>query len=254
MKKELLAGIISVFIITAPFVSAQQGSWTEEMEVGVTLDYFSKYIWRGQEVTGDSVFQPGATLGFNNLTLGFWGNVDLTNINDSDYEFTETDWYVDYTADVPGSDWIDWSVGYIFYQFPHANDTSEFYWGFAFDVLFQPYFTFYHDLDEASGGTYFNVGVSHGWDNVFEIMPDVPVGMDLSLSWGAAEGDYNDAYFGVDETAANDMVVSVAFPMEMGGWEITPNLSYITLLDNKIRDAATDDEHFVVGVSCGYTF
>ena len=52
--------------------------------VDATLDFNSKYIWRGQNLVDDWVMQPGASTTFGGLTLGVWGNVDMTNENDEE--------------------------------------------------------------------------------------------------------------------------------------------------------------------------
>ena len=36
----------------------------EGVQVGVTGDFFSKYIWRGQNIVNNWVFQPGANVGY----------------------------------------------------------------------------------------------------------------------------------------------------------------------------------------------
>ena len=64
----------------------------------VTADYMSKYIWRGQDFTDEPVFQPGATVAYKNLTLGVWGNLETTSVNGQSGDFTEVDYYVDYSA------------------------------------------------------------------------------------------------------------------------------------------------------------
>ena len=61
----------------------------EEVDFEITADYFGKYIWRGQNLSDDSVFQPGLSIGYSNLTAGIWGNMDLTNINGNSGDFSE---------------------------------------------------------------------------------------------------------------------------------------------------------------------
>jgi hypothetical protein len=46
--------------------------------VDVTIDFYSKYVWRGQNLVDDWVLQPGVSSTFGNFTLGVWGNVDMT--------------------------------------------------------------------------------------------------------------------------------------------------------------------------------
>src|SRR3972149_8340130 len=75
-----------------------------ENELGFEIisDFFSKYIWRGQNLNDDYVFQTGGTVNCGNLSAGIWGNLDLTNINDRSGDFSEVDYFLDYSDDLPG--------------------------------------------------------------------------------------------------------------------------------------------------------
>ena len=45
----------------------------DDLSVGVTADFFSKYVWRGQKVTDDGVFQPGVSVTYKGLTKLYFG-------------------------------------------------------------------------------------------------------------------------------------------------------------------------------------
>ncbi len=213
----------------------------------VTADFFSKYVWRGQNVTDDWVFQPGISAAYGGLTGGFWGNLDLTDENDESGEFIEYDWYVDYSGQV--NDTVGYSVGAIYYSFPGGEATTELYWGLSFDVPASPSVTVYHDVDEIDG-TYVALGVGHS----FEDLEDLPFGVDLSASLGWGDSSYNEGYWGADGGELNDLVLSVAFPLEIAGVSVTPSASYIALLGSDVRDAAADDDIVVVGVGLAKGF
>jgi len=53
----------------------------DEGEIGfeLTADFFNKYVWRGQNLVDDWVFQPGVSATYGGLTASFWGNLDLTD-------------------------------------------------------------------------------------------------------------------------------------------------------------------------------
>ena len=48
----------------------------DEIGFELTADYFGKYIWRGQNLSDDPVFQPGISATYGNLTAGIWCNLD----------------------------------------------------------------------------------------------------------------------------------------------------------------------------------
>ena len=74
-KNVFIAGI--VFLLLTAAAAAEDSA----IGVDVSADFYGKYIWRGQNLSDDPVFQPGVSITWGKLTAGFWGNMDLTNIN-----------------------------------------------------------------------------------------------------------------------------------------------------------------------------
>lgn len=235
----------------------------DKLNFEVTSDFFGKYVWRGQLLNDDVVYQPGFSIAKGPWTIGIWGNVDTTNYNDRRGNFSELDYYLDYSASFPGVDWLSYSVGVIYYSFPGSAadgsripDTTEVYWGLGIDCLFSPTVTVYHDVDEAEG-SYVNFGLSHSIEKIFEITPEIPVGLDMSAGFGWASASYNKYYWGIDNSKAQDFTFSVGLPMEIGGFGIRPSFNYVTLLSSDIRRTdvySTSSDYFFVGVSISKSF
>ena len=258
MRNAKLLVVIGVMMCLSGAAFAE-----DESEIGfeMTADFFNKYIWRGQNLVDDWVFQPGATVSYGGLSASFWGNLDMTDENGSSGEFSEIDLTLDYSGQFPGIDILGYSVGMINYDFPvngSADDTTEVYAGLSLDVPASPSVTYYHDVDEIKDGTYISVGVAHSFENVFELDPDTPVGIDLSASLGWGNGDYNAGYWGTAPDGgkiggeANDLVLSIGLPFELAGLSFTASASYITLVGDDIRktDAygAGRDDNIVAGI------
>ncbi len=220
----------------------------DKAEFNLTADYFGKYVWRGQDIDDESVFQPGLTASYKGFTAGIWGNLELTDIHDKSGNFTEADYSLDYSADVPGLKGVGFSVGAIYYDFPNttAPSTTEVYGGLNFDLPLSPSIKFYRDVDQADG-SYISASVEHDFEKIFELSPDVPVGMNLGASVGWADSSYNDYYWGVDKNNFNDLAFSLSLPFELGGISINPSVHYVTLLSDDIRDthAYGDDNDLV---------
>ena len=254
MAKGTIGGLVVVLML----IGSGSAAFAEE-SVGVDLsaDFMSKYIWRGQNLNDDYAFQPGAAVSYAGFTAAVWGSLDLTDIGDNKYGFTEVDYSLDYSTAVPGIDWLGFSAGVINYHFPGVvGDTTEVYWGFAADLPLSPSFTVYHDIDEVDG-TYISFGLGHSIDQIAELAPGVPVGMEIGASLGWGDSDYNAAYWGIDESKLNDLTLSVAFPIEIGGWTLAPSINYVTLLSDEIR--ATDSyargsDYFFTGLSLSTSF
>lgn len=252
LQKSLIL-VLCIFMCAAEAVSAEN-----DIEFGVTSDFFSKYIWRGQNLDDDFVFQPSISASYKGLTASVWGNLELTNINGNSGDFSELDYSLDYSAAMPGIDGVGYSVGAIYYDFPGTvvKDTTEVYWGLNFELPLNPSVTVYHDVDEAEG-SYVSLAVGHSIENILEITPDIPVGLDLGASLGWGSGSYNKYYWGTEQSKLQDLALSVAFPMELAGWTVAPNLNYVMLVSDDIRDTdiyGTDSDFFFVGISLSKSF
>jgi hypothetical protein len=230
----------------------------EEISFELTADHFGKYIWRGQNLDDDIVFQPGLSVGWGNLTVGIWGSMELTDFSDHRHEFTELDYSLDYSDDVPGMEGVGYSVGLIYYDFPNTGlfDTTEAYLGLGLDLPLRPSVTWYLDLDEAEG-SYVSLGIEHRVEEIFEIGPDIPVAMEIGASLGWGSGSYNKYYWGTDQTKLNDLVLSASFGFEVAGWKITPSVNYVTLVSDDIRDTdayGTNSDFFFAGIGASKSF
>lgn len=252
------SGCLIVYLCVFFICSAQIVIAEDKLEFEVTADYFGKYIWRGQNLSDDPVFQPGISVSYKGLTAAFWGSLETTGINKNAGEFTECDLSLDYSGDFPGLEGIGYSVGVINYHFPSIiGDTTEVYWGLNFDLPLNPSITVYHDTEVVKGGIYASFALSHSIDKIFELAPDMPVGMDISMSLGLGNSAYNKNYWGVNRNGLNDLAISIAFPTEIKGWTLSPSLNYVTLLDEGIRASNTfrpESDYFFFGIGISKSF
>lgn len=238
---------VSVFICCVGDVFGEY-----KTNVELSTNYVSKYIWRGQKAVDDPVLQQSISLNYKGFKASIWGNLDLTNINGNNGEFSEIDYTIDYSGDLPGIEGIGYSIGAIFYDFPvsDAKDTSEVYWGLSADLPLSPSVTVYHDLDEADG-TYVSLEAGHRIEKMFELGPGLPVPVELGATLGWGSGSYNKYYWGTDQTKLNDLAFSISFPIEIWGCTLVPSLNYVTLVSDDIRDTdiyGTDSDFFVFSV------
>ncbi len=250
------------WIAATVFLTAAGMGWAQE-ETGiafeVTTDFYSKYVWRGQNLVDDWVWQPGISASYQGFTAGLWGSLDLTHENGQSGEFTEYDFYGDYSVDL--CEGIGASVGYINYKFPSGGTTQEIYGGLSFDTLLSPSVALYYDFEDING-TYITAGIGHSAEEIAKISEEIPVGLDISLSIGWGDSNYNEGYWekedgnALHESGFNDLTLSIGFPMEIAGWSVTPSLNYVTLLDSNIRKALAsgDKDMFFTGISLGKSF
>lgn len=238
----------AMLCVVAALLGMTTVGWAEGgVSVEATADFFSKYVWRGQNVTDDWVLQPGVSASYGGLTGGVWGNLDLTDENGEEGKFIEYDWYADYSGQI--TEMLGYSVGVIYYYFPGAGETTELYGGLNLDVVASPSITAYYDID-AVDGTYVALGLGHS----FEDLEGVPFGIDLGANLGWGDSSYNQAYWGVDKAELNDLTLSAGFPIAVGPVTITPSVAYVALLGSDISDVADDDSLVYAGVGLAYGF
>jgi hypothetical protein len=224
MLKKMMVVVVAMIVSFAGMTQA----FDADISGDVSLDYMGKYIWRGQLLNDDPVLQPGIGFGFGNLYLNLWGSMDTTEYNDNSGEFNEVDYTIDYSDSI--NDMFGYSIGAIRYDFPNTDfdATTEIYAGLNFNTFLSPSITLYYDIDEVEG-IYVSFAVGHSFE-----LSEMLV-LDLSASLGWADKDYNDFYWTVDDSGANDLALSLALPIAMGDWTLTPSINYVSLMDNDIR-------------------
>ena len=253
--RNLIVLALSVFGVLS---STSIAFAAERIDYEFTADFMGKYIWRGQNLSDDSVFQPGLNIGFGNLTAGLWGNMDLTNINGNSGDFSEVDYSLDYSAGLEGFEGVGYSLGTVYYDFPGTatNDTTEVYLGLNFELPWNPSVTVYHDIDEAEG-SYVSLTFEHSIERICELSPGLCVGLDIGAGLGWASGSYNKYYWTTDQGKMQDLAFSAGFPMEIAGWSIVPRIDYITLVSDDIRNSdvyGTDSDFLFGGISLSKSF
>jgi hypothetical protein len=256
---------VRTFLFIGVFLLGMSACYGQEAEKDklmvhfeVTADYFSKYIWRGQNYDDDPVLQTGVSATYRGLTAMIWGSLETTNINGNSGDFSEVDYLLYYSGVLPSLEGVNYSIGAGYYNFPgtKVKDTTEVYAGLSFDLPLRPSVTFYHDVDEAEG-TYVSLAVACSVERIAGLGKDMPLGMGISASLGWGSGSYNKYYWGTDQSKLNDLTLSASFPMEIAGCTLAPSLNYVTLLSDDIRDTdvyGTDSDFFFVGVSLSKSF
>ena len=226
----------------------------EKPTADLTVGAYSAYIWRGQELSQDSVvIQPSMTIGYKGFSFGLWGNLDTDRYTSDPEtnEWTETDLTLAY-------DWtmgpVGMTAGYIYYAQDTVGlqDSQEFFVSAALDTLLAPTLTIYRDTDNIAGW-YITLGVSHS----------VPLFGDISLDLGAqasylsadeasSYADPDNANEEYDNFADGLLSASVSFPVNEY-ISVTPEVYYSFPLGDdakgfmRAKSIDGDDKDFVYG-------
>ncbi len=254
--------VLSTVTLASAEDKKEEGPAEEEgWAVGVTGDFFSKYVWRGQNLVDNWVFQPGVSVGYRGFTASIWNSLNLKD--EPSYgdglvgkgSLTETDLTLDYSNKVPGLDILGFSVGVIYYDFLNIelHPTAEAYGGLNLDLPAAPSLRWYYDFDQADG-SYVQFSVGHTIEKLREWRKDCYCGLQAGASLGMGTTNYDRYYFGVDQTALNDFTLTAGLPICLGKLKVKPSLGYSMLLNKDIRAATEKSDNFWGGVGLVYDF
>jgi len=253
--RNVTGKMLSGVLVAGLSVSALAGiAFAEEEKptADLTVSALSQYIWRGFELSKDSmVIQPSMTVGYKGFSANLWGNLDTDPYaaTDESNNFNETDLTLAYGWDMGP---MSFSAGYIYYALDAADDSQEFFVSAAANVFLTPTLAVYRDTDSFPGW-YTTLGISHS----FPVQGDITLDLGAQVSYLSADeastiadpDDANDNY-----SNFHDGILSLGLTVPVNKYiTINPKLSYTFALSNDARDVMKagskdgDDSDFIYG-------
>ncbi|MEA1947750.1 MAG: hypothetical protein U9N83_10690 [Thermodesulfobacteriota bacterium] len=258
--RHLMAISVALFLAVLTVLPALAEE--EKPSADFSVAVLSAYIWRGQELSRDSiVIQPSITVSYMGFSANLWGNLDTDPYKSAeDQDWNETDFTLSYGK---GFGILSVEGGYIYYGLEGCDfdlgcdveDSQEVFLTLSLDTLLSPGFTVYRDFDTYEHW-YFLLGISHA----FEITEKVSLELSGSISYLLS--DDKDAYPEIDNGVPtgdefenfHDGVISASLPIAVAKYiTITPSLSYTFPLSSDASDEMEwrsfkgDDDNFVYG-------
>jgi hypothetical protein len=256
LRRFCIAGLVTLLTFGSTVLAAEE----EAVKFGISLDYYSKYIWRGQVLSNKSVFQPAISASTYGFTGSIWGNMNLSNsdkiVPDNAGEFSEFDWTLDYTNALPDANWLNYSVGVIYYRFPNQEfkPTTEIYGGLSLNnVPLSPSFKWFRDVDEIKG-SYFQFGIGQTFEKVYVASEKCYCNLQLGASYGWGNTPYDNGYFGINSGQSNDLTLTAGLPVCVGSWTIRPSINYATMLADSIRQVTYKSDNLWWGIGASTSF
>lgn len=247
IARKLLAGVAATGVCLSMF-SGMAFAGEDKPTANLTVGAYSQYIWRGFELSKDSVVvQPSMTVGYKGFSANLWGNLDTDPyVADTD-NWNETDMTLAYGWEMGP---VAFSVGYIYYALDGIDDTQEFFASAALSTLLKPTLTVYRDTDFYPGW-YTTLGVSHS----FPVQGDITLDLGAQVSFLKASdaSPYKEAD-GSNYSNFHDGVLSVGLTVPVNKYiTVTPKLNYTFALSNDAQDLMRasskdgNDDSFVYG-------
>ena len=169
----------SISIATAQDEVEAELSTDVEVEAELSADVVNQYIWRGQDL-GHVSIQPSLELGYKGLSLAAWGNVGLSDANDTkEIDLTASYTIGGFTIGVTDY-WTDEGDGrYFLYDSHRTSHLFEANAGYDFGVVSVNWFTNFAGND----------GVGKSGDRAYSSYLQVAAPFQLGgLDWTATLG------------------------------------------------------------------
>jgi len=146
----------------------------EDLFANFNLSLYSQYIWRGYELSRDSlVIFPTMTVGYKGFAVNLWADLDtrFTGTEEKEFKLQETDVTVSYSNSY--KPWkLNYTAGWILYDYqPTAGNpdgtikdtkNQELFLTLGLDTLLKPTFSVYNEI-EIGQAWYFLLGVAHSF-------------------------------------------------------------------------------------------
>lgn len=223
-----------------PAEAAQPAGKTipEDLIADFNLSLYSQYIWRGYELSKDSlVIFPQLTLGYKGFAVTTWVDLD-TRFKGSptkEFKLQETDVIVTYSNSIAPLK-LNYTVGWILYDFqPLAGNpdetitdtkNQELFLTLGLDTILKPTLSIYQEI-ELGHAWYFQLGISHSF----------ALYKDWSLDLAATASFMQNTSFGSPISAFHDGNVSAGLkiPINKYVW-IKPNIQWSFPLSSAAAD------------------
>lgn len=239
-----LALSLVVILLLLPQVGLAQFYFEEpppETEFGgrLDLDFSSQYVWRGVEYNSEAVFQPALRINERGFELAVRGNMDLTDANDYQGDFTEWNYRVGFARRGPTA---DFAFTYNYYDYPKGDRSKtqelalEMAWGYPAIMGMD----FYWDCDQADG-FYWKSSLGYIWEiGILRVVPEAAIGF--------ATKKYQRYYFDISRDSFVDFEASLKLELEfISGISLRAEGSYYELVRSELREWQKDQmrgEHF----------
>ncbi len=249
-----LEALLTSTLVLGALSSAALAEETEKPSADVNIALYSKYVWRGFELSKDSlVIQPSVTASYMGFGFNLWGNLDtdqdLNLYGEEGGNWNETDMTLSYDNSLGI---MSYSVGYIYYALQYADDSQEVYGSISLDTIMAPSLTIYRDIARYPGW-YTALKVSHTFDLSETITVDLGGHISyLSIDDESYIADPDDPTSAYSDFHDGQVFVTVGIPVTEY-ITVVPELYYSFPLSSaasdiiKVVSSSGDDDNFVYG-------
>lgn len=228
--------------------------------IGIDLQMRNKYVWRGAVFNTEPVLWPDLWINWSGITFCTWGSLDLTDTKQKQFQITDLSFYLDYTRAIGP---VTPTIGFVLYTYPGSAygsafpTTGEVYLKINGNLNYvQGLLTLNYDIKEAKG-LYISPSISKGFSLG-------PLGANLALALGLADGKHNAYYYGLDKFCLTDFGATLKInyipPGNLSKYlTITGDINFAAIVDSELKEyiqssTNTQNLHGGFGLSIVYSF
>jgi uncharacterized protein (TIGR02001 family) len=244
MKKRVvgLLAVVGICMSGSMVSFSEAKGYLEDLGITAsgTLDYASKYMWRGYTIDQDPVVQPGFSLAAKGFTVSYWSNMAIAN-RDASTLSNEVDMTVSYTLPLGP---VALTLGHVSYNYTGIlSDTKEVFAGLALNNLpVAVAVSAYSDYD-AIVGNYVSLDLSK----------DLPVTSDITATIAGHYGQYF-SYGTIDNGSDYALSMKCGVPLT-SVVSLTPSITYAAPAGDLADEAIGNQKSGLWGgFSLGYSF
>jgi hypothetical protein len=243
---------LSMFVVSAFGQDVAGVSPAPKINYGADVDFASHYVFRGIQMTEDSVFQPSVWFAVGPATLKVWGNMPLEEAP-NEKRFTELRYSGSYAASCGK---LGLTTTITLYEYPNTSrsNTAE-----AQLTIAYPYnnFVFFAnniiDLQEVTGGYACEFGFLYNQPIAPKLVGNAAV---LAVY---TNSKYTEAITGVNDEGIFALAADIGLTYDLTcGFYVRPHILLTSLTMDGVRDFAEfrdlDRDNVVFAVTLGKKF
>lgn len=229
MKFGKLFLVLITLIVGGMSFNSAAVAGEEKPTCDMAVTVYSQYIWRGYELSQDSiVIFPETTVSYKGFGFNIWGDLDTDYAGDTidnRMELVETDLTLFYGNSFGK---LGYKIGWIYYDVDGGED-QEVFAALGMDTLLAPEVSLYRGI-EHTDSWYLKFALSHSFE----------LNNSLSVSVGGWIGYYDitdGALDGGDYSEFHDATLWVKLNIPVTDWcTVTPSINYSFPLSSKSDD------------------
>ena len=238
-KKIILTIMLGLMVFSFSTAVLAQEDKEERPTCNLSWSLYSKYVWRGYELSKDSlVMFPTITVSYKGFSMNMWGDLDTAYKGnpgeDPTNKWWETDWILTYS-----NSWkkLNYTFGWIYYDIDpstYQRASQELFTTVGLDVLLKPTLSVYREIALAGERWYINLGVSHSFPTVKREIFGYCGEQSLDVGGWISYMSINSTNY--DYEAMHDANIWAAYNIPINSYvTIVPSINYSCPMSNKAQ-------------------